>query len=104
MYVALSLPSSFLSCPEALGAFEQITFVTPFKVCCIMGIKNVRLHELYKNNLIKGHEVDCSRLQISAVALHQLHPAAITCIVGGSIVNQSLVFLFDPSERDQRRD
>ena len=33
--------------------------------------------------MIKGHDV-------SAVAPQRLHPAAIVCIVGGSIVNQSL--------------
>uniref|UniRef100_A0AAZ3PUB6 Uncharacterized protein n=1 Tax=Oncorhynchus tshawytscha TaxID=74940 RepID=A0AAZ3PUB6_ONCTS len=31
---------------------------------------------------------DSSRLQVSAVALHQLHPAAVACIVGGFVVNQ----------------
>ena len=62
----------------------------------------LRLPELYNNHVIKRHYV--SRLQVFEVALPQLHPAASPCIVGGSIVNQSLVFLFDPSERDQRRD
>ena len=43
-----------------------------------------RLHELYKNHVIKGHSF------LTAVALHQLPPAAIACVAGGSIVNQSL--------------
>ena len=29
-------------------------------------------------------------MQVSAVVLYQLYPAAIACIVGGSIVNQTL--------------
>lgn len=55
-----------------------------------MGIKMIplvptcQLHELCKKKVMKFW------LQVSAVALHQLPPAAITCIVGGSIVNQSL--------------
>jgi hypothetical protein len=58
-----------------------------------------QLHELYKNHVIKGFDI------LTAVALHQLHPAAIAFIVVGCIVNQSLGwFLFDPRECDQRHD
>jgi hypothetical protein len=43
-----------------------------------------------KNPVIKGHEVltavNCKFVQL---LFSNLHPAAITCIVGGSIVKQS---------------
>lgn len=59
-----------------MGAFERITFV---KLMTIVA-PTCRLHILYKT-----------------YALYQLQSAAVTCIVGGSIV-------IDPHKRDQRHD
>ena len=69
----------------------------PFKECCIMDIKIVRvaptcrLHELYNNHVIKGHEVS------TAVDLHFLQFLLTSCNLQPSralwealFVNQSL--------------
>lgn len=85
-----------------MGVFKWKHFVKSLtKSVALWGYKlpDFRLHVDWNNltkNMIKGY-------QVLAVSSHQLHHAAITCILGATICQPIIrVFLVNPHERDQK--